>query len=372
MGLCPRNPFMSVTISGIRSTSTFGVNNGGTGATQFDEGGVLIGHGTNPVTSITGSDGQVLTWSDADGSWIAAAPSGGGGGGGASTVTTSGNLQGTGTAGSPVTLKANISLTSVTASFSGNGYNIGSLQTSNITNFVTNVRNQLSGAGGISYDPTTGVISSSLSSGGGLSTVNTTGNLQGDGSAGSPVALKANISLTSVTASLSGDGSGITGLQSSQLSDFNSAVDARITNIPNASLQNSSITINGSSVSLGGTVTVADASTMTFTAAGFSAGDVVALSGSLVKADYSDSMKSNAFGVVSAVSGNTVTVRVFGEVTTNGASNYADIGTLVYVGANGAVTNYAGVGSGKYLTQIGIISSSGKIIIQPRIFGQLA
>jgi len=82
-------------------------------------------------------------------------------------------------------------------------------------------------------------------------------------------------------------------------------------------------------------------------------------------------MKSNAFGVVSAVSGTTVTVKVFGEVTALSASNYTTAGTLVYAGPSGSVVNYASIPSGKYITQIGIISpSSGKIIIQPRIFGQ--
>lgn len=331
---------MPVSISGIRSASSIGVAQGGTGASSLTEGGVLIGHGSNPVTSITGSDGQVLTWSDSEGSWIAAEPTGGaGGGGGIASVTTSGNLQGNGTAGSPVTLKANISLTSVTASLKGDGSQITGLTAAQVS----------------------GIISS----------VSSSGNLQGDGTSGSPLTLKDNISLTSVSASFNGDGAGISGLASSQLSDFNSAVDARLTNIPNNALQNSSITINGSAISLGGSVTVADSSTMSFTAAGFAIGDVVALSGSLVKADYSDDTKSNAFGVVSAVAGTSVSVKVFGEVTALSASNYATAGTLVYVGPSGSVVNFASIPSGKYITQVGIISpSSGKVIIQPRIFGQ--
>ena len=332
---------MAVSFDGIRSSATFKVTNGGTGKSELAQGGVLIGQGTDPVDVITGSDGQVLTWSDAEGKWIAAEPTGGaGGGGGLSTVTTSGNIQGNGSGASPVTLKANISLTSVTASFSGNGAGITGLTAAQVS----------------------GIISS----------VSSSGNLQGDGTSGSPLTLKENISLTSVTASFSGDGSGITGLSDSQISNFNTAVDARITNISNASLQNSSITINGSPVSLGGSISVADSSTMTFTASGFAAGDVVALSGSLVKADNSNSMKSNAFGVVVDVSGGTsVTVKVFGEVTAKNASSYSDIGTLVYVGSDGGVVQYSELTSGKYVTQVGIISSSGKLILQPRIFGQL-
>ena len=188
--------------------------------------------------------------------------------------------------------------------------------------------------------------------GAGISAVSSSGNLQGDGTSGSVLTLKDDISLNSVTASFSGDGS-------------------NITNISNAALQNSSITINGSAVSLGGSTTIADQSYMSFTASGFAIGDVVALSGSLVKADYSDDTKSNAFGVVSAVAGTNVSVKVFGEVTALSASNYATAGTLVYVGPSGSVVNYSSIPSGKYVTQVGIIStSSGKVIIQPRIFGQ--
>jgi len=331
---------MPVSFQGIRSTS-IGVAQGGTGASELAEGGVLIGHGSNPVTSITGSDGQVLTWSDAEGAWIAAEPAAGSGGsgGGISSVTTSGNLQGSGTAGSPVTLKANISLTSVTASLKGDGSQITGLTAAQVS----------------------GIISS----------VSSSGNLQGDGTSGSPLTLKDSISLTSVTASFNGSGAGLTNLTASQIDGLNAAVDARITNIPNNALQNSSITINGSAVSLGGSVTVSDSSNMMFTGAGFAAGEVVALSSSLVKADYSDDMKSNAFGIVTDVSGTTVTVKVFGEATALSASNYATAGTLVYVGPSGSVVDYASIPSGKYITQVGIISpSSGKVIIQPRIFGQ--
>lgn len=271
---------MPVTFQGIRATSGILVPQGGTGLSSIAAGEILVGNGSNPISTIpVGSEGQILTV--VSGAWAAANNAGGGGGG--------------------------------------------------------------------------------------LSTVNTSGNISGDGSAGTPVTLNSNISLNSVTASLSGDGSQITGLTASQISGLSDAV----TNIPNASLQNSSITINGQAIALGGSITVADQSNMYFTGSGFAVGNVVALSGSLVKADYSDDTKSNAFGVVSAVAGTDVTVKVFGEVTALSASNYSTAGTLLYVGVSGSVTNYAGIPSGKYITQVGILSpNSGKLIIQPRIFGQ--
>lgn len=197
---------------------------------------------------------------------------------------------------------------------------------------------------------------------GGLSTVNVSGNIEGDGSSGAPVTLKSNISLTSVTASFSGSGAGLT-------------------NIPNSALQNSSILINGETVQLGGYINIttaqggggfsSDGVSKIFTGTGLSAGQVVALSGSLVAADKSNNLKSNAIGVVDSVSGTDVTVKLVGEITTNGASSIAAIGTPVYVGSNGSVVAYSSLVAGDYATQVGFISDAGKIILQPRIFGQL-
>jgi len=489
MGTQPKeNIYMPVSFQGIRSASAIGVPQGGTGNSSIPAGEILVGDGTNPIYSIpVGSEGQVLTV--VNGEWASAdAAAGSGGSGGLSSITTSGNLQGNGTSGSPATLKSAISLTSVTASFKGDGSQITGLTAAQVSGIISSV----SSSGNLQGDGTSGSaltlkdnislssVTASFSGNGsaltnltasqigglnaavdaritnipnsalqhstitingeevalgGIFTINvpqgfggvtTSGSISGDGLS-APITLNDNISLTSVTASFNGSGAGLTNipnaaltnnsitingspvslggsvtiqtssanpsftsvtasyytgsyigngsaltnLSSSQISNFNSAVDARITNIPNSALQNSSITINGSSVSLGGSATIADQSSMTFTGSGFTAGDVVALSGSLVKADYSDDTKSNAFGVVSAVAGTTVTVKVFGEATALSASSYSTAGTLLYVGISGSVTNYAGIPSGKYITQVGILSpNSGKLIIQPRIYGQ--
>lgn len=62
---------------------------------------------------------------------------------------------------------------------------------------------------------------------------------------------------------------------------------------------------------------------------------------------------------------------MYGEVTTDGASSYPTLGTVMYVGNNGAVVNYASLSVGDYVTQVGYISDSGKLILQPRVYGQL-
>lgn len=268
---------MPVTISGIRSTSAILVPQGGTGNAQLQSGSLLIGNGTDAVGVIApGSEGQILTV--VSGAWMAAANAGGNGGAGISAVSSSGNLQGDGTSGSVLTLKNNISLTSVTASFSGSG----------------------------------------------------------------------------------------TGL----------------TNIPNSALQNSYIEINGTQVALGGNMTIlttsgmglsVDASVTNMTGSGFSVGNVVALSGSLVKADYSSDMRSNAMGVISeVVDGTTVKVKLFGEATTvTSGSAITGVGTPLYVGENGNAVTYANIPSGKFITQIGYIGpNNGYVVLQFRVFGQ--
>ena len=98
------NPYMAVTISGITSSRAVPVSNGGTGNASLPSGAVLVGQGENPIVGVTGSDGQVLTWSDAEGGVIFA-DAVTGSGGGLSTVVTDGNLEGDGSELSPVILK---------------------------------------------------------------------------------------------------------------------------------------------------------------------------------------------------------------------------------------------------------------------------
>lgn len=60
------------------------------------------------------------------------------------TIETAGNIQGNGAPEDPVALKSNISLTSVTASFNGDGRNVTNITASNISNFTNDVRGQIS------------------------------------------------------------------------------------------------------------------------------------------------------------------------------------------------------------------------------------
>lgn len=66
------------------------------------------------------------------------------------TIETTGNIQGNGAPEDPVALKSNISLTSVTASFSGSGRNVTNITASNISNFTNDVRAQFSAGTSIS------------------------------------------------------------------------------------------------------------------------------------------------------------------------------------------------------------------------------
>lgn len=121
-------------------------------------------------------------------------------------------------------------------------------------------------------------------------------------------------------------------------------------------------------------VVVADPTVVTFTSSNVSLYDVVSLiSTGLVRSDKSDADKAKkVFGVVSAIDGTTVTVKIAGEVTVNGASSYTTLGTEMWVGSSGAVTDYASIGSGNYATRIGYISGTGKIVISPKVSYKLA
>lgn len=75
------------------------------------------------------------------------------------TIETSGNVEGNGAPEDRVRLRDNISLISVTASFNGDGNKITNITSSNITNFTSDVRVQLTGTQYVDYNKTTGVVS---------------------------------------------------------------------------------------------------------------------------------------------------------------------------------------------------------------------
>ncbi len=374
---------MSVTFSGLKSNSAILVPQGGTGVSSLPVGGVLIGQGTDAVNVVVGSEGEVLTF--ISGTWVGAQPTNNGGGsGGLSTVNTSGNLQGDGSSGSPVTMKASISLTDVTASFSGNGSAITNLTASQIGGLdgaidarITNIPNASLQNSSITINGQAVSLggSATISADGGISAVSSSGNLQGDGTSGSELTLKDNISLTSVTASFSGSGAKLTNLSASQLSNFSSDVRKQISVDGGSLVYDSSTGIISLAPTQSSTLSAQgqDYSVLYLTGSGFAVGNVVALSGSVVKADYSDNLKSNAIGIVYAADGNDISVKILGEVTVTSASLVSGIGTPVYVGPNGSVVQYSSIPSGKYITQVGYISpTSGKVILQLKTFGQMA
>jgi hypothetical protein len=164
---------------------------------------------------------------------------------------------------------------SFTGSFAGDGSQLTNLTASQLSNFTTDVRAQFTAGSNVSI--VNGVISSvgSGSGGGDITSVVAGTNLSGGGTVGD-VTLNLNDTLTGLTSvsasslsgALKGDGSQITNLTASQMAGFQNDVRSQFSagtgivinggeisasNVPNSSLQNSSITLNGTSVSLGGT-----------------------------------------------------------------------------------------------------------------------
>ena len=121
-------------------------------------------------------------------------------------------------------------------------------------------------------------------------------------------------------------------------------------------------------------VVVSDPTVVTFTSSNVSLYDVVSvISTGLVRSDKTNADKAKkVFGVVTAIDGTTVSVKTAGEVTVNGASSYATLGTEMWIGTSGAVVDYASIGSGNYATRIGYISGTGKIVISPKVSYKLA
>jgi len=146
-----------------------------------------------------------------------------------------------------INLKDNISLLSVSASFYGVGTEIVNLTASHIDNFTNDVRGQFSAGTNITIN--NGVISSS---GGGISAVTSSGNLTGSGINGNPITLKDNISLTSVTASFSGNGANITNITASNITNFANDVKAQTT----IAGTTSQVLVNGGTAAASGSVTL--------------------------------------------------------------------------------------------------------------------
>jgi len=103
-----------------------------------------------------------------------------------------------------------------------------------------------------------------------------------------------------------------------------------------------------------------------------SVGDIVSLSSTgLAKCSKTNDLLSNAIGIVQTSGSGQVYVQTSGESTVTVAGTYST-GSILYAGNSGGACTYDQIGSGEYITQVGIASGNGvgKLIIQPRIFGQ--
>ncbi len=134
------------------------------------------------------------------------------------------------------------------------------------------------------------------------------------------VDLNNDISVTTVTASFSGDGKNITNLTSPRYK-----------------------IVNGS---------------------GFSIGDVVCYTTSgLNKADYRYDSTNNPIGIISNISGNFLSVQLDGEIYIDNLNSSSLSGKIFYLGPTGSVLQYGSINSGNFAVKVGTCTESGKLMI---------
>ena len=139
--------------------------------------------------------------------------------------------------------------------------------------------------------------------------------------------------------------------------------------------------IAGVTPGIPGDATYVDLASTSAFVAGLTSGNLLAYSASgvLALADADDEALSTVIGAFIGQGGTAAEARVQvdGEVTLTGQdlTSYTK-GALVWVSPTaGAVTSYGALLSGDYATQVGIVSDDanpGKIILQQRVFGQVA
>lgn len=245
----------------------------------------------------------------------------------------------------------------ISGSFYGNGKLLTHITSSNIDNFINDVRAQHSAGDNLSYE---------------------------DGS----FRLKNNIQLNSVTSSFSGSGLNISNITASNIQNFNFDILSKFTSGSNLTyitssesgtyqlndnIQLSSVTSSFS----GDAANLLNANpkiVFNYAPQAIQVGHIVALSSSgLMKSDNLNNLLSNAIGVVCYSGSGEIHVQTAGEIELNVIDGTYTTGTVIYVGDVGHGTTYPELVTGNYVTQIGYISGNGgkKIVLQPRVFGQL-
>ena len=209
---------------------------------------------------------------------------------------------------------------------SGNGNSLFSIAGSNVTGTVANATFATSAGSANTAAQVTANAQPNVTSLGTLTNLNVSGNI-----------VSANI--TANTGVISGNGSGLTSINASNISSGTLA---------QARLANSSLTVNGTSISLGGTGTITANTTQTLTVGSYLTGSnfnggtattwavdatSAATGGKVVARDANGSFSANI--VTATLSGSATSATTAGTVTTNAQPNITSVGTLTSVSVSG-------------------------------------
>lgn len=132
----------------------------------------------------------------------------------------------------------------------------------------------------------------------------------------------------------------------SSFTNFSSSIDTRINNT----------TFDTSSL----------VSKTEYSSTGYSVGDPISFSGSMMKADYSSELSSNVIGIVGEITDSKIKMQYFGDVSPTQSLSSFSVGEKIYLGQTGSYIKYSDIPSGKYANQIGVKNHLGTMSIQIR------